>query len=122
MSLANREAFLKPIELDIVEIETRVGKVRMRELSGSRLTELKDWTRPNGKECDTRKSQSFLKLLTMTIVDSSDEPFLTEDDFEVIESYPRKLREKLITTAAKLNGFIEKDDEVTEDLRGKSSS
>lgn len=122
MSFANREAFLQPIELKTDEFDTRLGKVRMRELSGTRMTELRNWSRPNGELDEERQKDSMLKLLTMTIVGDDDKPFLEESDFDTIKAYPTKLQETLITKAATLNGLISEGDEVTDDLRGKSSS
>lgn len=121
MSLT-RESFLKPIELETITVPTRLGDVTMRELSGTQMGELRDWARPDGELDEKRASKSTLKLLTMCIVDSDGKAILSDEDFATIEAYPRKLRETLITSAARLNGLVGESAEVTEELRGKSSN
>lgn len=120
----SREQFLKPLELKTIEFEVEgLGKVRMRELSGSEMTsKVTNWTRPNGKLCKERQAKSSCKLVVECLVDESDEKVLTEDDVDLISEYPSSIQRCLIEAAFKLNGMIKADDEVTEDLRGKSDS
>lgn len=116
-----REDFLKPIPLKTVEVETdELGIVRMKQLSGSKVTELQNWRRPNGK-LDESKNWLY-KLIVMSIVDDEDNVILTEEDIETIGGYPQTLVNRLQVAAAELNGFMESEDQPKPELLGKSDS
>lgn len=122
MSCATREAFLKPIELESVVFECRLGKVTMQEQSGSAMSELNDWVNPDGQRDPNRAKRLVVRLITMSIVGEDGQRLLTEDDMDLIESYPKKLQQALADNACRINGLLAEGDEVEIDLRGKSSS
>lgn len=119
MNIATREAFLKPIELKVIEFDCRLGKIRMKELSGSDMSGLRDWMRPDGVKDDERSDNALLKLVTMSVIDEADNLVLTEADIDVLKEYPAELKNKLQTEASRLNGLASADQEVAGDLRGK---
>jgi hypothetical protein len=120
MTLANREAFLKPRQCKVVEIETDLGVVRLQELRGSELSAIYDWAKPNGKVDKKRSDNLAVRILIESIVDETGNRFLTEDDIGVINDYPTSLRNQLIEAAMDLHKIGQKEESV--ELRGKSSS
>ncbi len=120
MSLADRNAFLKPVNRLSITFTTRIGEVRMLELTNSQLSEWRDWVRPKGKVDKARKAKMMEKLVTLCVVDAADQPILTEEDVDVIAEYPSNIRLQLIHQAAKLNGLSEDSNEG--ELLGKSDS
>lgn len=115
-----RDDFLKPIPLATVDVTTQLlGVVKMRQLSGSMMTKLQAWRRPNGELDESLDWIS--KLVTMSVIDDEGNLILEESDIDVIANYPPDLHQTLTIAAAKLNGLIAGDemDEAPEDLRGK---
>ena len=112
MNNATRDSFLAPVKCKTSEFDCAIGRVRMRELSGSDYSKhLVDWLRPKGKLDKAREAVMWSRLVVLCVVDENGDRLLTDDDVAAVEAMPKSVLNLLHKEALTLHGQLEPEED-----------
>lgn len=92
--------------------DVAIGDVKFRVVGMSEAERIRFdlWMRDKGGEVSNAKlATSRIKLVTMCVVDSEGKPVFSEDDFDLIKSWPSAVTAKLAAASQRVCGLDDED-------------